>query len=86
MKKIKSFKIFLQEGVEIDVAEPTVKPITKPGVKPNTVPGRPSPIRRDKPSINPRPKATVKEVANKFLELSKGDKEIENFLKNKYSK
>lgn len=84
MKKIKSFQTFLQEGAEPDVAEPTIKPKTRPGKK--TTPGRPSPIRKDKPSVTPRPKATLKEVANKFLELSKGDKEIESFLKNKYSK
>jgi len=50
-------------------AEPTTKPITRPGTRP--APGRPTPIRRDRPSVEPRPKATAEEIANKFIELVK---------------
>jgi hypothetical protein len=53
----------------IAMAEPAVKPSVKPGVKPGTRPGAPSPIRREKPSVTPRPKATAEDVAKKFLKL-----------------
>ena len=68
------------------MAEPKTKPRVVPKTKPGTSPGRPSPIRRDRPSVTPAPKATLKEVANKFLNLTKDDKEIKKLLKNKYSK
>jgi len=54
---------------EVAMAEPRTKPTTKPDVKPGTKPGRPSPIRRDRPSVTPRPKATAEDVAKKFLKL-----------------
>lgn len=39
-------------------ADPTVKPApVKPTTKPGTTPSRPSPLRRDKPSVEPAPKA-----------------------------
>lgn len=53
------------------MAEPTTKPGVKPGVKPTTKPGAPSPIRREKPSVNPGPKATAEDVAKKYLNLIK---------------
>ena len=44
---------------------------TKPGVKPTTRPTRraPSPIRRDRPSVNPKPNATVDDVLRRYEEL-----------------
>ena len=33
-------------------AKPTTKPSTKPGTRPS-----PTPIRRDRPSVDPKPKA-----------------------------
>lgn len=47
--------------------ERTIAP-TKPGTKPGTSPRRPSPIRRSKPSVQPRPKATAEDVYNRFIE------------------
>lgn len=86
MSKIKNFNQFINEDVEF--AQPTTKPKTKePVTKPSTPsPSRPSPFRKDKPSVVPRPKAQKKEkdVVNKFLELTKGNKEIHNLLKKKY--
>lgn len=82
--KLMKFNQFIKESIEL--AEPTVKPTVKPTTKPTTRPGRPSPFRRDKPSVIPKPKATDKQVADKFLKLTKGNKEIENFLMKKYSK
>lgn len=53
------------------MAEPTVKPGVKPGIKPGTRPGAPSPIRRERPSVTPGPKASAEDVAKKFLDLIK---------------
>jgi hypothetical protein len=53
-------------------SETITKPVTKPGIKPTTKPGYPpSPIRREKPSVMPGPKATVEEVTERFLSLIK---------------
>lgn len=86
MGKIKRFDQFINEDVEL--AQPSTKPITKPTTKPTEKPGptRPNPFRRDKPSVTPKPKASKKEkeVVNKFLNLTKGNKEIHNLLKYKY--
>lgn len=42
---------------------------TRPGTRPGTKPRRPpSPIRRDKPSVKPKPKATAEGVYNRFIE------------------
>jgi hypothetical protein len=76
---IKKYNQFIKENVEV---EPVVKPKTTPRRSPN----RPSPIRRDKPSVTPKPKASDKELAEKFLSLVKNDKTTLNMLKNKYSK
>ena len=74
MKYLKKFERF-RESVE--AAEPAVKPAqpkVKPGVKPGTKPGRPTPVRRDKPSVEPDPKAFKKanaeDVANRFIEMA----------------
>ena len=75
---------FKNENVEF--AEPKTRPTTKPTTKPTTTPNRPTPFRRDKPSVIPKPKASAEEVADKFIKLTKGDKEIEKLLMKKYSK
>jgi hypothetical protein len=56
------------------------QPATKPGTKPSTTPepSRPSPIRRDKPSVKPAPKAKAKQLVDRFLkELKKSNSSIE---------
>lgn len=77
MKYLKKFEKFTNESVAADPAVKPSEPKTKPGTKPGTRPQRPSPIRRDKPSVTPdpkaekeMPKATAKEVADRFIELA----------------
>jgi hypothetical protein len=77
---IKSFKDFITEGS----AQPMVQPRTRPTTTPSTKPGRPSPYRKDKPSVTPKPKANAEKVAEKFLSLTKNNKEIQSLLKKKY--
>lgn len=70
---------------ESAIAEPTVKPVVKPGIKQK--PGKPSPIRRDRPSVEPGPKAvTEMDLANKFLNLTKNNKKVQDLLRKKYIK
>jgi hypothetical protein len=71
---------YLKKFENFEMAEPMVKPspITKPAqptTKPGTKPNRPSPLRRDRPSVDPNPKAKLSKaseeaVANRFVELS----------------
>jgi hypothetical protein len=42
-------------------------PTTKPGTAPGKTPQRPSPIRRDKPAVDPQPKAAVNDVLARFM-------------------
>lgn len=48
-------------------ADTKTKPTTKPGVRPGR--SKPSPIRRDKPSVNPKPKASLEDVVKRFIKL-----------------
>jgi hypothetical protein len=76
MKYLKKYDMFLEE-VEATLSKPApTKPTTTPGIKPGKpgqAPSRPSPVRRDKPSVDPAPKAkkaTAEEVAEKFISLA----------------
>lgn len=71
MAKVKIVKENLKSLVETTMAEPKTKPTTKPTTKPGTRPGRPSPIRRERPSVTPKPKASAEDVAKRFLDLIK---------------
>lgn len=55
MKHLKKFESFSSPAPTTKPAEP----ITKPGTRPN----RPSPIRRDRPSVDPAPKAKNKKLS-----------------------
>ena len=77
MRFLKRFVKFNEEfvmgGQEVETKP---APTTTPGVKPTTRPSRPSPIRRDKPSVEPDPKmeidlpkATAEEVVDRFVSL-----------------
>ena len=81
-KKVKSYKDFLNENT----MEPEVKPRVKPKTAPTTKPGRPNPFRKNKPSVTPKPKASIEDVVNKFMNITKNNKKIQNLLKNKYGK
>lgn len=60
-KKMKKFESFM-------AAPAPVKPNVLPGTKPGVRPGRPSPIKRDKPGVNPAPKAQIEDVVNRFVD------------------
>ena len=80
MKLIKKFEEFVYGGGAAQPApatKPTTTP-TRPG-KPAEKPGRPSPIRRDKPAVEPAPKAeaekelptaTIEDVIQRFANLT----------------
>lgn len=79
---------------EFLAAQPATKPgqpATKPGIAPGTrpTPSRPSPIRRDKPSTEPAPKAKLDDVMKRFnAELKKAKAPIKfnlSKLKEKYN-
>lgn len=81
-RTVKNYKDFIKENVD---TLPEIKPTTKPTTKPNTTPNRPSPLRRDKPGVDVKPKATAEDIADKYLEMVKNDTEIQDLLKNKYN-
>ncbi len=64
------------------------KPDVKPGISPGTTPSKPGPIRRDKPSVDPKPKAKIDDVMKRFMtELRKSKMEIKfdmSKLKSRY--
>lgn len=82
---IKKFNDFSKVEENVELAQPTVKPAT-PVTKPSVRPGRPSPYRKDRPSVVPKPKASVEDLADKFLNLTKNDESVKSFLKQKYFK
>lgn len=90
-KIITSFTEFVIKENAI-LNEPKVKPTVKPDVKPNPTKKPFDPIRRDKPSVTPAPKAKKEEdVVDRFeAELNMNpDREIPINMKqirNKYSK
>lgn len=67
--------------------ERTITP-ARPTTQPGTTPRRPSPIRRTRPSVDPKPKATAEEVYDRFInELRAANGKIEfdiEMLKSKY--
>lgn len=76
MKYIKRFENFSKVSEKYVEADTKTAP-TKPKTTPGTRPSRPSPIRRDKPSVDPKPKAekpdlptaSVEDVVKKFINL-----------------
>lgn len=74
-KKIKSYNNFIKENVEV---APTIAPTIAP-----TRRKKKSPLRKDKPSVTPKPKA--EDIAQKFLEMTKNDKYIQSMLTKKYN-
>jgi hypothetical protein len=78
---------FLASQPATKPGQPATKPGTSPGTRPT--PSRPSPIRRDKPSTEPAPKAKLKDVMERFkTELRKSETPIKfnlTKLKAKYN-
>lgn len=67
LKHIKKFENYVASDVE-------TKPDVKPTTRPTTTPSKPSPFRKNKPSVRPRPKAkkaSFDQVLNRFKELTK---------------
>jgi len=90
----------IQEAYGADMAgNPVKEPVTKPPItKPGTTPRPPGPIRRDKPTVDPRPlasqglkseTATIKEVMARFMKALKDNETPRPFdlgkLKSKYN-
>lgn len=83
MGKIKKFNEYFK--IEEGMYEPVVKPT--PVITPSRPTKKPSPIRRDKPSVEPGPKAvTDTDLANKFLNLTSDNKSVQKMLAKKYNK
>lgn len=80
MKRIKLYEEFIAGAVapKTAPAKPQTTPDVKPG-KPATRPQRPSPLRIDKPGVDPAPKATTDDVINRYADeldnLSEEEKE-----------
>lgn len=90
MKVFTKIEEFLATKPQPAPSQPNTKPGIAPGTRPTTpsTPSRPSPIRRDKPSVDPAPKAKAADVFKRFMmELKKAKAPI-NFniskLKAKY--
>jgi hypothetical protein len=77
MKLIKKFEEFVYGGVGAPAPSTSPNPVTAPPkTSPSTKPGKPTPIRRDKPAVEPGPLAKLKtateeEVIQKFADLTK---------------
>ena len=84
MKVFTKIEEFLATKPQTAPSQPTTKPGTAPATRPT--PSRPSPIRRDKPSVKPGTKAS--EVVDRFMmELKKANAPIKfdiSKLKQKY--
>ncbi len=50
------------------------KPTVDPGTKPQT-PSRPTPIRRSKPGVAPKPMAQAEDVVEKYMKVLKSSKQ-----------
>ena len=78
MKLIKKFEEFNYGASPMPSPSTSPSPVTAPPkTSPSTRPGKPSPIRRDKPAVDPAPKAekklktaTMEEVIEKFASLT----------------
>jgi hypothetical protein len=86
MKVFTKIEEFLATKPQTAPSQPTTKPGTAPATRPN--PSRPSPIRRDQPSVKPEPKAKAADVVDRFMmELKKANAPIKfniSKLKQKY--
>jgi hypothetical protein len=86
MKVFTKIEEFLATKPQTAPSQPTTKPGTAPATRPN--PSRPSPIRRDQPSVKPGTKAKASDVVDRFMmELKKANAPIKfdiSKLKQKY--
>jgi hypothetical protein len=86
MKVFTKIDEFLAAKPQTAPSQPTTKPGVDPGTRPT--PSRPSPIRRDKPAVEPAPKAKAANVVDRFMrELKKSKAPIKfdiSKLKDRY--
>lgn len=87
MRFIKRFEKFLESSAaepQVDPGKTKVAPGIKPG-KPMVKPGKPSPIRRERPSVDPAPKAmksSAEKVAERFVDLMlQGGEDVKKYAK-----
>lgn len=67
---------------EFLAAQPATKPTTAPPKTTPATPSRPSPIRRDKPAVKPKPQAKIEDVVKKLMaELKKKSEPFELDIK-----
>ena len=90
MKVFTKIEEFLAAKPQPAPSQPNTKPGIAPGPRPTTpsTPSRPSPIRRDKPAVDPAPKAKASNVVDRFMrELKKANAPIKfniSKLKDRY--
>ena len=86
MKVFTKIEEFLATKPQTAPGQPTTRPGTTPGTRPT--PSRPSPIRRDKPAVDPAPKAKASALVDRFMmELKKAKAPIKfniSKLKDRY--
>jgi len=79
MSFIKKYQRFLE-----DMTSTPVRPDVSPGTieKPDTTtPSKPSPFKRNRPSVEPATKATAEDVVNRFIDLMEDSNEdIQNYI------
>jgi hypothetical protein len=76
MKVFTKIEEYLASQPAVKPAQPTIKP-GQPATRP-TPKTPPSPIRRDKPSVEPEPKAKASNIVERFMkELKKAKAPIE---------
>jgi len=87
MKVYTKIEEYLASQPAIKPAQPTIKP-GQPATRP-TPKAPPSPIRRDKPSVEPEPKAKATDVVGRFMKELKNAKAPIEFdiakLKHRYN-
>lgn len=76
MKLIKKFEEFVYGGASAPAPSTSPNPVTAPPKTKPTRPSKPTPIRTDKPAVEPGPLAKLKtateeEVIHKFADLTK---------------
>lgn len=81
MRFVKKYDKFLENNPAVEPAVKPARPKVDPGTKPKRR-QRPTPIRRTRPSVEPNPKATEEDVAERFIKLmdEKGE-DIKNYVK-----
>ncbi len=86
MKVFTKIDEFLATKPQTAPSQPATKPTVDPGTRPT--PSRPSPIRRERPAVDPAPKAKAANVVDRFMkELKKANAPIKfdiSKLKDRY--